>query len=209
MDPQKMPQVTLGTIDEFKRGLASSAPTRVGGAGTMVLAMPEVSQVQALTAGDPAYRTGTGVVLRPPQMTDPATTSAALVTQADFHQLVTSGIRSNSPSAFVPIAFRTPTNPTYPVVEGIFRGLPYSMHTYMLTVSLFNANASQLRVKIGDTYLPTSGLAVNTATGEVRAVFTYNAGGTNKGVLHVFVFKTGTPLAASWFFKHIQLAQLD
>ena len=208
--PPEPQSFAMSSLSQLRTAKAGSPSTRIGAAGRVELTVPGVLEVtQSVVEGSPAYRTGDGVVLRPPQLMDVTTSSYAMVTQADVYYSVVAAIKMNSPTSYVPIVFRTAQNPVFPMIMGTFQKLPYSLRTYMLTLGLRGGTlAGRLRVRVGNTEIPPSSLVINAATGEVRVLFTYDASGANHGRLAVNAYKTG-PLGGMWYFNHVRLAQLD
>ena len=58
--------------------------------------------------------------------------------------------------------------------------LPHKLHTYLLTLGMRGSNLeTNLKVTVGNPELQGSSLAVNRSAGEVRVLFTYDAGSPN------------------------------
>ena len=89
-----------------------------------------------------------------------------------------------------------------------FQNLPSAGHTYMLTLGA-SADINRVRVRVGNDFLERSQLVASPEGSEIRALFTYEAGGHGKRLMVLLQYLTGGERESPICFHHIQLAQPD
>jgi len=212
---QQTQSFSLSSVEQLRQAGLAKSSVKVNGMGLMPSNLPGLAPLvpSSVAAGDPSYRTGSGVVLRPTQMVHTATGSQMWVSHVWYTPTVASSIMANSSAATLPINMSGTGNPLIPIIWAGFSKLPYGLHSYALTLGLCGMGGSNLsdslQLTIGQNQFSGSSLIIRPQTGEVHVFFQYDAGGANQGRLYVCARKIGPVPSAQWVFHHVRLIQLD
>lgn len=205
-------QFSLNTVDQLRSVATGMTPVPVTSHGVLpnYWGMSEVVP-PSVAAGNPAYRTGTGVVLRVNRMMDTATGSICYLSYVRYSEQTASRVRADDPSASADFWFGNMTTPpTDPFASGTFRQMPYGQHTYMLTLKMQGMNLDTgVKLVVGNQVFQGAALNYNRAAHEMRVLFTYDAGGVNRGWVYAAAYKIGSDRLVRWAFIDIQLVQLN
>jgi len=213
---QQTQSFSMSSVQQLRQASLAKAPVKVNGLGLIPSNVPGLMPLDPSSAavGDPSYKTGSGVVLRPTQMAHAATGSLMWISHVYYSPTVAQSIMANSSAATLPITIAAGTgNPPIPIIWAGFAKLPYGSHTYALTLGLWGTSgtnlADSLQLTIGQNQVAASSMIIRPQTGEVHVFFQYDAGGTNYGRLYVSGRKVGSVPSAYWVFHHARLIQLD
>lgn len=172
----------------------------------------------AAPAGNPAYKTGNGVVLTLCNMLDAATSSELRATNVELSSSLLSNMQSKDPSTYMPIIVSSASPLLNNVAFAWFKGLPPEEHSYLLTFKITPLTWQTSTATIKDCLSGYVGSSLfdgnsNTAlispnTGEWRVWFNYAASDGSIGADLRWTNKP-TDRWGELEFYYVQLQQLD
>ena len=203
-EPPDFPVTTISQLRGLQTGLVR-VQVRRPAAGDLPR-LPRSVQAVEPNLGNPAYSEGSGVVLDVMHPYHEASGSTLVVRGVAWNERVRREVLAADPNTSFVIGVHTARQL---IANAYFSQLPSAAHTYMLTIGT-SANTSQTRVRIGGSFLSPSELVASPATSEVRALFTYEAGGDDNRVMVLVQVSPSDPVNGVLIsFPHVQLAQVD
>lgn len=170
-------------------------------------------------AGNPAYRTGNGVLLdiMNPMRSDPQ--AAVLVQNVEWDQNIISSLMADKPDPVLTQLRLAQPQPSF-LVTAQYKDLPSAKHTYLMTLGT-TADREELKVQLlrGSYAVPEYTPGVSNIVQELGPDKLSSSSGVNE-VRALFNYAAGTePLSVRWYwtssgnarceFHHLQLVQLD
>jgi len=180
-------------------------------------AIPKSSNTGTSAAGHEVYRTGDGLVLRPSAMSHPPTSSWLVLHDVTVYASVADVMQGNAASESLWILLQSNRDvPTMNPAQAHFNSLPSGLHTYVFTLSLhIDDVADHIVLQIGGTEFDSDDYVYNPTTGDIKFLFTYDAGAPgNNNELVMQVKWKHNDASKAWYqrslqFFYVQLAQLD
>jgi hypothetical protein len=185
---------------------------------------PEMLGAMATAMGNPAaYSTGSGVVLDALHPMNPDTGSTLEVRRVQFTDSLARGLAAHDPNTTIPvqvIADRRPSSYEAQWAVARFYNMPAGMHTYLLSISTdAPTNAMELSMWLwpqGKNGMPTfeshptgNQLNYNSATHELRVLFTVDAGNNSDRYFTFAIWYLGEQQTLNAYLHHVQLVTLD
>ena len=159
-EPPDFPVMTIQQLRGLQTGLAR-VQVRRPAAGDLPR-LPSSVQAAEPNLGNPAYAQGSGVVLDVMHPYHEASESTLVVRGVAWNERVRREVLAADPNTSFVVGVHTARQL---IANAYFSQLPSAAHTYMLTIGT-SANASQIRVRIGGSFLSPSELVASPATSE-------------------------------------------
>ncbi|MHB1457489.1 MAG: hypothetical protein ACYC0V_11310 [Armatimonadota bacterium] len=164
-----------------------------------------------------AYKSGSGVVLRPAFLTDPVTGSVGTIYTLSLNadtltRLQNKEIDIHCVADFIDQAHSTVGTALF---GGFFRSIPQGMHTYLFTCRFFGGDdvKDRLLFYVGDKQLGPDKQVVNPSTDEISLIFTYQPESQYLSYLNVHAYlkpnDSANTYARGLHFWYMQLVQIN
>jgi hypothetical protein len=220
---RKIKLMKTNSIVQLKKLKFANGPRTVLKAGVLDRqnvppdAIPKSSNTGTPEAGNEVYRTGDGLVLKPSAMSHPATLSWLIVFDVTVYASIADVMQGRAVTESFGILLQSNRDaPTMSPLQAYFRGLPSGLHTYVFTLSLHGVDvADHIVLQMGANEFDSSDYVYNPTTGDIRFLFTYDAGAPdNNNELVMRVKWRHNDASMAWYqrsleFFYVQLAQLD
>jgi hypothetical protein len=162
-----------------------------------------------LSAASTAYKTGTGVVLKPSAMNDPTTGSELHLFGATMDQKLVDQVLTKS-DAPIPMMCPAGQHGNFGFLIGYFRNLPKGNHLYMLTIRMSVAadRANYLQFLAGSSGINRS--TIMNLGDDYMALLTFDTAGGDGSMQVMAKFSMPMDDAIAFpNFSYLQLAQVD
>lgn len=168
------------------------------------------------TASD-AYKTGSGVVLRPAFLKDPVTGSEGTIYALSLNAETLAKLQNKEMDIHCVADFMDQAHSTVntPLFGGFFKSIPQGIHTYLFTCRFFAGDdvKDRLLFYVGDKQLGPDKQVVNSTTDEISIIFTYQPENQYLSYLNVHAFLKANDTAGTYarglHFWYMQLVQIN